>query len=199
MSAGRRIGQALIAPLLAVVVALVISALVILLIGEDPATAVKVMFDFGETPAQQTQAIVTVGFVNGTTSLFEARRDRYIHDVFASPLRWWEIDAALVGGGVVRGLAVGAGVLLGGPGSRLGGMAAAYGHGLLDDPPDPVDQDRAGDGRLVDAVHRDLAGETGTASPTAVRMIWTADHLDALRRLQPALLGPARGLSEARR
>jgi ABC-2 type transport system permease protein len=63
-------------------------------------------------PGLLAQAIVNVGFVNGTTSLFEARRDRYIHDVFASPLRWWEIDAALVGGGLVRGLAVGAGVLV---------------------------------------------------------------------------------------
>ncbi len=62
-------------------------------------------------PGLFVQAIVTVGFVNGTTSLFEARRDRYINDVFASPLRWWEINAALVLGGVVRGTVVGAGVL----------------------------------------------------------------------------------------
>ncbi|GAA4399525.1 ABC transporter permease [Tsukamurella soli] len=62
-------------------------------------------------PGLFVQAIVNVGFFNGTTSLFEARRDRYIHDVFASPLRWWEIDLALVGGGVARGTTVGAGVL----------------------------------------------------------------------------------------
>ena len=62
-------------------------------------------------PGLFAQAILTVGFVNGTTSLFEARRDKYINDVFASPLRWWEINAALVTGGVVRGFIVGAGVL----------------------------------------------------------------------------------------
>jgi len=62
-------------------------------------------------PGLLAQAILTVGFVNGTTSLFEARRDKYINDVFASPLRWWEINAALVTGGVVRGFIVGAGVL----------------------------------------------------------------------------------------
>ncbi|WP_369264801.1 ABC transporter permease [Streptomyces sp. R35] len=62
-------------------------------------------------PGLFAQAILNVGFFNGTTSLFEARRDRYIHDVFASPLRWWEINAALVGGGVARGIVVGAGVL----------------------------------------------------------------------------------------
>jgi len=70
VTAVRRFGQAAIAPLLAVVVALVISALVILLIGEDPATAVRVMFDFGDSPAQQTQAIVTV--LNRAVPLFLA-------------------------------------------------------------------------------------------------------------------------------
>ena len=62
-------------------------------------------------PGLLAQAIVSVGFFNGTTSLFEARRDKYINDVFASPLRWWEINAALVTGGVARGLIVGGAVL----------------------------------------------------------------------------------------
>jgi ABC-2 type transport system permease protein len=62
-------------------------------------------------PGLFAQAMVNVGFFNGTTSLFEARRDRYINDVFASPLRWWEINAALVGGGIVRAVLVGASTL----------------------------------------------------------------------------------------
>ena len=62
-------------------------------------------------PGLLAQAMVNVGFFNGTTSLFEARRDRYINDVFASPLRWWEINGALVGGGVVRAVVVGAATL----------------------------------------------------------------------------------------
>jgi ABC-2 type transport system permease protein len=61
-------------------------------------------------PGLFAQAIVNVGFFNGTTSLFKARRDQYIHDLFASPLRWWEINAALVSGGIARGVIVGAGV-----------------------------------------------------------------------------------------
>jgi ABC-2 type transport system permease protein len=70
-------------------------------------------FPYGKfiVPGLFTQAIVTVGFVNGTTTIFEARLHRYIHDVFASPLRWWEINAAIVAGGMVRGVIVGAGVL----------------------------------------------------------------------------------------
>lgn len=70
------------------------------------------------------QAIINVGYFNGTTSLFEARNDHYIHDVFASPLRWWEINAALVVGGVIRGIIVGAGVLaIALPLTHIGGIA----------------------------------------------------------------------------
>jgi ABC-2 type transport system permease protein len=52
------------------------------------------------------QAVLAVGYVNGTTSLFEARHDRYLHDVLASPLRWWEMNLALVLGGLIRELIV---------------------------------------------------------------------------------------------
>ncbi len=59
-------------------------------------------------------------------------------------------------------------------------------------PRDPLTHDPVADGRLIDAVRHDLADEDGHASATAVRMIWTADHLDAARRLQAAIAGPAR-------
>ncbi len=58
--------------------------------------------------------------------------------------------------------------------------------------PDPLPHNAASDGRLVDAVSRDLRREDGRASATAARMIWTGDHLDAARRLQEALVDPAR-------
>jgi ABC-2 type transport system permease protein len=74
-------------------------------------------------PGLFAQAIVNVGFFNGTTSLFEARRDKYINDVFASPLRWWEINAALVTGGIARGVIVGLGVLAIGVPLTHGGVA----------------------------------------------------------------------------
>ena len=58
--------------------------------------------------------------------------------------------------------------------------------------PDPAPHDHAADGRLIDAVRRDLQGDDGMATAAAVRVIWTADHLDAVRRLQDSLVGPAR-------
>ncbi|MGN6721280.1 MAG: ABC transporter permease [Marmoricola sp.] len=75
-------------------------------------------------PGLVAQAMLNVGFFNGTTSLFEARRDRYLNDVFASPLRWWEVNLALVGGGVVRALIVG-GVSFALANPLVGGIAIA--------------------------------------------------------------------------
>jgi uncharacterized membrane protein YccC len=65
------------------------------------------------------------------------------------------------------------------------GLAAALtGRGA---PPVPLEHDKVADGRLVSAVRKDLRGRDGRASADAVRMIWTADHLDAVRRLQSGL------------
>jgi len=69
-------------------------------------------------------------------------------------------------------------------------------HSLVNgsEPREPLHHDRPADGRLLDAVRHDLRGEDGKASATAVRMIWTGDHLDAVRRLQKVLVGPAEAL-----
>ena len=58
--------------------------------------------------------------------------------------------------------------------------------------PQPLAHDKAADGRLARAVRRDLPGDDGRASATAVRMIWTGDHLDVLRRQQAAIISPVR-------
>jgi hypothetical protein len=66
------------------------------------------------------------------------------------------------------------------------------------DVPRPMEHDRAADGRLLDAVGHDLRRDDGNATSTAVRMIWTSDHLDAARRLQETLVGPAGVAAESR-
>ncbi|MEW2506867.1 FUSC family protein [Amycolatopsis sp. NPDC047767] len=65
--------------------------------------------------------------------------------------------------------------------------AALIGSGV---PPPLKSRDPAADARLLTAVHRDLSGDDHQGTATAVKMIWTADHLDAARRLQPTLVGP---------
>ena len=58
--------------------------------------------------------------------------------------------------------------------------------------PEPLAPDEVADGRLLDAVEHDLTGSDGHATATGVRVIWTGDHLDAVRRLQAVLTPPAR-------
>jgi uncharacterized membrane protein YccC len=58
--------------------------------------------------------------------------------------------------------------------------------------PDPLAREGLGDGLLLGALERDLSGADHLASATAVRMIWTGDHLDAARRLQATVIDPAR-------
>ena len=64
------------------------------------------------------------------------------------------------------------------------------------DVPDPLTHDTVADTRLIDAVRRDLRDDDGRASATAVRIIWTGDHVDAARRLQATLVVPARAAHE---
>jgi uncharacterized membrane protein YccC len=58
--------------------------------------------------------------------------------------------------------------------------------------PAQLPQDPAADARLVDAVRHDLTGQDGQGTATAVRMIWTSDHVAVARRLQGRITGPVR-------
>jgi ABC-type uncharacterized transport system permease subunit len=66
----RRVAQAALAPVVAVVIALLISVLVMLAIGVDPLDALRVMVDFGDSPSQQITALVVV--LNRAVPLFLA-------------------------------------------------------------------------------------------------------------------------------
>jgi uncharacterized membrane protein YccC len=59
--------------------------------------------------------------------------------------------------------------------------------------PMPVETsaDTLGYRRLTDIARRDLNGDDGRVSATAVKVIWTAGHLDAARRLQSQIAAPA--------
>ena len=58
--------------------------------------------------------------------------------------------------------------------------------------PAPLARDSDEEARLVHSLRRDLRGDDGHATATAVRIIWTADHLNAARRLQPGLAAAAK-------
>ncbi|WP_037680109.1 FUSC family protein [Streptomyces griseus] len=57
---------------------------------------------------------------------------------------------------------------------------------------DPMPRHPVGEATLVASLDRDLRDDDGRASDTAVRIIWTVDHLNAARRLQPTLAAAAR-------
>jgi hypothetical protein len=62
--------------------------------------------------------------------------------------------------------------------------------------PDPLPADPVADQRLAATVRHDLRDTDGLANATAVRMVWTGDHLDAARRLADSLVGPTRKITE---
>ncbi|HST54909.1 MAG TPA: ABC transporter permease [Solirubrobacteraceae bacterium] len=58
-------------------------------------------------PGLITMAMVQAAYANNSSSVFQARFDRYLNDVLASPMRNWEINLGLSLGGVVRALLIG--------------------------------------------------------------------------------------------
>ncbi|MGW4562732.1 hypothetical protein ACWEN3_10090 [Streptomyces sp. NPDC004561] len=71
------------------------------------------------------------------------------------------------------------------------GFAASLGHKAP--LPEPVPLRPKGASQLVESVRTDLVDGCGQATATAVRVIWTGDHVDVARRLQPTLAAAARG------
>ncbi|ERK69437.1 hypothetical protein N136_04239, partial [Leifsonia aquatica ATCC 14665] len=57
-------------------------------------------------------------------------------------------------------------------------------------------KDPSAPARLADAVADDLESGSADAMGTAVRVIWTADYLEVVRRLQSAIVPPARVLRD---
>ncbi|MGI8413515.1 MAG: ABC transporter permease [Solirubrobacteraceae bacterium] len=63
-------------------------------------------------PGLITMAMVQAAYANNSSSVFQARFDRYLNDVLASPMRNWEINLGLSLGGVVRAVLIGLALLL---------------------------------------------------------------------------------------
>src|ERR671914_3077227 len=57
-------------------------------------------------PGLIAMAMVQAAYSNNSSSVFQARSDRYIHDVLAAPMHAWQVNLGLNIGGGVRGLPV---------------------------------------------------------------------------------------------
>ena len=71
-----------------------------------------VEYDVFIVPGLITMAMVQAAYSNNSSSVFQARFDRYLHDVLAAPMRNWEVNLGLSLGGAVRALAIAVGLLL---------------------------------------------------------------------------------------
>ena len=63
-------------------------------------------------PGLITMGMVQAAYANNASSIFQARFDRYIHDVLSAPMRPWQVTLGYTVGGVVRALAIGTSLLV---------------------------------------------------------------------------------------
>jgi len=62
-------------------------------------------------PGLIAMTIVQQAYNNNASSIYQARSDRYVHDVLAAPMHPWQMNLGWNLGGVARGLLIGAGIL----------------------------------------------------------------------------------------
>jgi ABC-2 type transport system permease protein len=58
-------------------------------------------------PGLVAMAMLTAAYANNSSSIFQARNDRYIDDILAAPMRAWQVDIGLTIGGILRALLIG--------------------------------------------------------------------------------------------
>jgi ABC-2 type transport system permease protein len=66
-----------------------------------------VPYDQFIVPGLITMAMVQAAYSNNSSSVFQARFDRYLHDVLSAPMRTWQVNLGLSLGGAVRALLIG--------------------------------------------------------------------------------------------
>ena len=59
-------------------------------------------------PGLIAMAMVQAAYNNNSSSVFQARSDRYINDVLSAPMHPWQVNLGFTVGGVARALAIGA-------------------------------------------------------------------------------------------
>jgi ABC-2 type transport system permease protein len=69
-------------------------------------------FEVFIVPGLITMGMVQAAYANNASSIFQARFDRYIHDVLSAPMRPWQMTLGYTVGGVFRALAIGSSLLV---------------------------------------------------------------------------------------
>ncbi|MEA2399291.1 MAG: type transport system permease protein [Thermoleophilaceae bacterium] len=61
-------------------------------------------------PGLIAMAMIQAAYSNNSSSVFQARSDRYINDVLSAPMRPWQMNLGYNSGGIARALAIGIGL-----------------------------------------------------------------------------------------
>jgi len=87
------------------------SALFILVFGLSLGSRIQSIegfdYDVFIVPGLIAMAMAQAAFSNNSSTLLQARNDRYIHDVLASPMHPWQMNLGYAVGGLFRALAIG--------------------------------------------------------------------------------------------
>jgi ABC-2 type transport system permease protein len=70
-----------------------------------------VPYDVFIVPGLAAMAMAQAAYSNNSSSIFQARSDRYIHDVLSAPMLPWQMNLGLSVGGAYRALVIGAAVM----------------------------------------------------------------------------------------
>ncbi len=70
-----------------------------------------VPYDVFIVPGLVTMAMAQAAYGNNSSSVFQARSDRYLNDVLSAPMRSWEVNLGLSLGGILRAVCIGAALL----------------------------------------------------------------------------------------
>jgi ABC-2 type transport system permease protein len=68
-------------------------------------------YDVFIVPGLIAMAMVQAAYANNASSIFQARFDRYVHDVLSAPMRAWQMTLGFTVGGIFRATAIGASLL----------------------------------------------------------------------------------------
>ncbi len=71
-----------------------------------------VPYDQFIVPGLIAMAMVQAAFANNSSTVFQARFDRYINDILSSPMHPWQMTAGFIVGGVYRGFLIGVSLLV---------------------------------------------------------------------------------------
>jgi ABC-2 type transport system permease protein len=100
--------QTMLAPVVASVLFIVVFGLSL---GDRISGIGSVPYDVFIVPGLAAMAMAQAAYSNNSSSIFQARSDRYIHDVLAAPMHPWQMNLGLSLGGAYRALVIGIAVM----------------------------------------------------------------------------------------